>query len=684
MNITLILIIFIVIIVNLVVICNKTEEAINIFFNSVTDPNNLNLNNAQNALYKLNHNDLNRFGDTAPLLHHFLNLYRLSNKTYDKKKIIEIMLYCLYLGFDSHSTYKNDPPLLFKSIILKELNLTKSIIENNPASVYKMILHQKQWLKDFICILYSIPSEYVVPLAKLLLHVDTITGNRNQTSSMEEIKYLLESADLGKPTVKPTDLALYSTTYHTILSSIGMGFPIKLVDIVRSLDEVAGSIHQALLDVLIDILHDEGTDWEIIISYIETLTAATMVVTNNTVGLSPLPYPMGRNPLHYLCISGGSIMLQQLTKFIQRIILAISEEEETLSLELSVAAEKDLILSIFRTALISKDMRGHSPISYAVMRYSQNSVIFDELKSLCNLLLLDIEVLLLEFPWIQTHYNSNSNVMNNIIADQNNVISGGWSTIKKELPQHYMDNSCDIMEVYEKSLPNNKEFFVNYVNRGVPVIFRQVALSDSPTKSTKYSDNMKKIRKVFQKDNFMLNYGSFRVPSATIPYSGKLLFICLHYLSLTLTWRKSLISYTIDTFGIKSSISTLAEVANSDKIILKSGKISLNGNMDVDELNNNTLPLYTFCTPSQQWSSKLLGDIPIPRSIYRDLSSSSYSSNVDDNNNNADSGIGLIDEKYSSWSFELQFYLGSAGTGAPIHFHGHALNTLAYGEKVVY
>jgi len=29
----------------------------------------------------------------------------------------------------------------------------------------------------------------------------------------------------------------------------------------------------------------------------------------------------------------------------------------------------------------------------------------------------------------------------------------------------------------------------------------------------------------------------------------------------------------------------------------------------------------------------------------------------------------------------LQFYLGSAGTGSPMHYHGHAINSLAYGEK---
>mmetsp|Transcript_10934 Transcript_10934/g.11355 ORF Transcript_10934/g.11355 Transcript_10934/m.11355 type:complete len:102 (-) Transcript_10934:61-366(-) len=29
----------------------------------------------------------------------------------------------------------------------------------------------------------------------------------------------------------------------------------------------------------------------------------------------------------------------------------------------------------------------------------------------------------------------------------------------------------------------------------------------------------------------------------------------------------------------------------------------------------------------------------------------------------------------------MQFYLGSSGTGAPVHYHGHAVNSLAYGEK---
>lgn len=88
------------------------------------------------------------------------------------------------------------------------------------------------------------------------------------------------------------------------------------------------------------------------------------------------------------------------------------------------------------------------------------------------------------------------------------------------------------------------------------------------------------------------------------------------------------------------------------------------------------VPLYTFCTPSAQWASKLLADAPVPRCIRRGGTHS------EEGQEEQDSGVGAVDAEHESWPFEIQFYLGSAGTGAPAHFHGHAINSLAYGEKV--
>lgn len=84
------------------------------------------------------------------------------------------------------------------------------------------------------------------------------------------------------------------------------------------------------------------------------------------------------------------------------------------------------------------------------------------------------------------------------------------------------------------------------------------------------------------------------------------------------------------------------------------------------------VPLYTFCTPSSQWAGQLLADVPVPACIARNQSLSATE----------DCGVGAVDAGTASWSFEVQFYLGAAGTGAPVHFHGHAINSLAYGEKV--
>lgn len=86
---------------------------------------------------------------------------------------------------------------------------------------------------------------------------------------------------------------------------------------------------------------------------------------------------------------------------------------------------------------------------------------------------------------------------------------------------------------------------------------------------------------------------------------------------------------------------------------------------------SGALPLYTFSTPSQQWSKQLQQVVSVPESM---LCKSSMRDCFP---------FGDFSEETSSWNYEIQFYLGAAGTGSPVHFHGHALNTLAYGEKVL-
>jgi hypothetical protein len=77
---------------------------------------------------------------------------------------------------------------------------------------------------------------------------------------------------------------------------------------------------------------------------------------------------------------------------------------------------------------------------------------------------------------------------------------------------------------------------------------------------------------------------------------------------------------------------------------------SLNGDDGVDP---NEPPLYAFNVPVGRWRERMLADVELPDILQ-----------------------GLVADA------ELQFYLGAAGTGAPVHYHGHAVNSLAHGEKV--
>jgi hypothetical protein len=122
------------------------------------------------------------------------------------------------------------------------------------------------------------------------------------------------------------------------------------------------------------------------------------------------------------------------------------------------------------------------------------------------------------------------------------------------------------------------------------------------------------------------------------------------------------VSFT-DSFGVRSQQSTLKQVVDA--------QTSDSAKQFSMKTQGAVSPLYTFCLPSSTWSAQLQRDIPTPRVLLHSLEDDSQNCNIGDYN-----------EEGTSWPFELQFYLGHVNTGAPVHFHGHAVNTLAYGEKV--
>lgn len=114
-------------------------------------------------------------------------------------------------------------------------------------------------------------------------------------------------------------------------------------------------------------------------------------------------------------------------------------------------------------------------------------------------------------------------------------------------------------------------------------------------------------------------------------------------------------------------------MANADRVINIAQQNGLPADATdssaVPTLADDKIPLYTFVVPSNEWSQRIMRDVPLPEPLVVERPS-------DDKKKS--SSVNIV----PAYGHQLQFYLGAAGTGAPVHYHGPAINTLAYGEKV--
>lgn len=602
----------------------RSKQLSSLLFRSIADHTKLDLPMAKKLLSQFKSDDtiVGNVNDDIPILHHLLNLHRMSTSARDKADVLETFVAALIVGADPSTPYKSDPPLIFKAILLKEINVCQLISDSSVFAVRKMLHGQGRWSGLFFTHLYSTPSESI-PLAKLLLHADTIVRDKGQSAmgGVDGVRKLLASASLGKPAVKSADLDLHSPAYGRILDTLGAdnGGKIHLLDIIRSLDDVAGAVHRSVLSAAV-------SDASAAVRLVQVLTG---LGTSSDASV----YPMHRNALHFLCLSGGAVMLEQLRQFLLELrtsgsnsVGAAADEIKqdgttaTSTPPLDTTATSTECDSMVREALRTADLRGHTPVSYAAMRFSTASPIGDALRLLCLDLNLDLDQEVAHSRENGALHTPTAAPAKVTITTATTSENGGWrTTLLADAISSESGADPRILEVHTSALPSNKEFFNTYLNTGTPVIFRRT--------SGTAEDSVAATQKAFKKADFLASYGDVTVPAATIPYAG--------------------------TFGKKQSLSTIREVANSQD-------------------STAEVPLYTFCTPTSQWADKLLSDVPVPRSLLRSTADST----------DVDSGVGVVDPATASWSFEIQFYLGPAGTGAPVHFHGHAMNTLAYGTKV--
>jgi hypothetical protein len=536
-------------------VSNRSKELSRLFFNTVADLNKIDLAMAKKLLSQFKDDDAihGNVGGTVPVLHHLLNLHRLSSLPRDQMDIIELMLSCLKFGADPEVGYKNDPPLLFKAIMIKELHLVKSIIDANPKVISNLLQGSDRWSSQFFVFLYSTPSESV-PLAKLLLHVDTIAASKGLEAmgGVDGIKKLLASASLGKPSVKSADLVLHSVTYNnTVLTSLGNRASkntgrILLMDIIHSLDELAGAIHSALLQSVVNLFKDgDEPDLSLVERLLQVLTADRASVEAGSA------FSMKRNALHYLCLSGGASMLKQLGSFVSQVkdSGASVSEEDHVQLQGQIHAS----ISLMKGALGAIDSRGHTPVTYALMRFSKSSPVVASLRELCGAVDFDFEAAALSYTEKVRSLTIGSTV--DLQASEGQSFAavsedgGGWTpqgpggagvpgplsavirdilstkASSEEATKSAWNDMSDVrvLEVLADELPTNKEFFLKYINTGTPVVFRktqQERCSGVSDKQVPVSTSMTELRARFQKDAFLARYGSVAVPSSTIPYAG--------------------------------------------------------------------------------------------------------------------------------------------------------------------
>jgi hypothetical protein len=184
-----------------------------------------------------------------PLTHHAFNLYLSSGDVSERRKLIEIIKVLVLRGSDVNAHYEDEPDLIFKAIMLREMDLAKEIAKAGAMLNSPLIFQQ----------LYSLPCD-PIPLSKMLLHGQTILAKRGSEIKLEALVKFFSGASLGigaKPAVGSAELSSMSLRFNSsILSSIidrNFEADISLRDVLQSLSEVSSSVHRTLLGHLLAI-----------------------------------------------------------------------------------------------------------------------------------------------------------------------------------------------------------------------------------------------------------------------------------------------------------------------------------------------------------------------------------------------------------------------------------------------
>ena len=328
---------------------NKDHFYIEVLHRALAESDKLNLTMAMAAATRFSNGSahLQRLLLDRNIIHHTLDLYRLSQKNAERAYLVEILGIIVEKGAMIREKDDEDPDAVTKSVFIREMVLADKLVHTGqlPLSLSSSLLR----------LLYMIPCD-AVPLAKLLLHAHTIvlnviTAKGEFPDGEEGIKKFVNSAALqpgAKPAVKGSDLAAMSTTYTTLLSRLGTqelhNRGIYLSDIIDVLDETTNRLHEA---------------------FVSPTTASTDAGASDSAGAAGNPRQVtvemlsqtdnyGRNPLHILCLSGAKKLLTALLDHIS----------PPSSSSLSSSSASSAMTTALVKALTAQDSRGQTPVSY--------------------------------------------------------------------------------------------------------------------------------------------------------------------------------------------------------------------------------------------------------------------------------------------------------------------------------
>lgn len=613
---------------------------------------------------------------SIPLLHHCLNVYvRLENKWNVKRDLASLVETLVSMGADVNQKFGNDPPLLFKALKLRELRLSRTIANAGAIDDSTGVA-----LRETL----TVPCE-PVPLAKLLLATSTfankIAAKRGQAMDSKALLATIAGANLHgqKASVGGLDLQHLSSTYLNIFDRIvsldePQNHGVTLLELIKVLEEASFPTLRALLNKKSHPQHPDDAD---------VVDFANLISTPNPVTF--------RNMFHFLAHSGASLLVDEINSLVSQYLMtlkqthgsqintAFDKENQEDNKKHGQTKEEELLRSAIKRALVEKDIRGLTPLDYSCIRFPSPSLLHTAFIKLCESIDYHPDVLHQDTcrhlgdsggKKSPMHALAGENVggVHGNIGTDSAEDTGGWSVPSKDQietlrslgngPHHnvrgddsdrdsdnkgvtsdtdeadnhkvrndashstYPTDRCDIEE-FHGTLPSHTDF-LSILYRGRPVIFRGGALGGV-------------IRKWLKKDTFLQRHGRQFVEVASIPYAS--------------------------SFGVDSKRKSLLEVANVASSLPNELEAS---SLSLSVLSSHVEQNYAFTTVLQD---KLKEDCPPPPFLLPTSAESDSPST---------SPLTTPSHKVT---YEMQFYLGPAGSGAPPHFHGNAVNTLAYGEK---